>query len=153
MEEYGMKKQTLFVLLTSGFMLACSEGSTTKTSNSSTPPTHEKASELSYTDGIFLEVISWGPRATQQGQAFNRQASGSSAFWINVANKKKDAEYILWLDDLPLRTKNSPDSPAITGSLTEEEAAKIVAHPGTRTLSLLEKNKKIRQIVGEFLIE
>ena len=146
-------KTAISLLLISAFILACSEGSTEKTTNSGTPQTPEKTSGLLYTDGIFLEVLDWGPRASRQGQLFNRQPDGSSAFWIKSENKEHDAQYLLLLDDLPLHTNNPANSPLISGGLTEVEAAKIVANPGIRTLSLLEKNKGLRQIVGEFLVE
>ena len=133
---------------------ACSNDDTSHTTSKENPqPESIKADGLVYTDGILLEVVAWGPRATQKGQLFNRQPDGASAFWIESPDKEHGIEYELWLDDLPLQTNNPANSPLISGGLTEEQARKIVANPGVRTLSLIEPSRKLRQIVGEFLVE
>ena len=150
-----MQKTILLALLALGTLLiACGSEDKNRAGHEASPQKESaKTDGLLYTDGILLEVVAWGPRATQKGQLFNRQPDGASAFWIESPDKEHGIEYELWLDDLLLHTNNPADSPLVSGGLTEEQARKIVANPGIRTLSLIEPSRKLRQIVGEFLIE
>ena len=141
------------VVLALGLASSCSDDSARDQPIAESPKALKSSSELLYTDGIFLEVTAWGPRAAQQGQRFNVQGDGSSAFWIEVKEKDPEAVYVLWLDDVPIETKSPISSNLITGSLSAEKAEQIVANPGIQTVSVVEMNQKLHQRVGDFLIE
>ena len=113
----------------------------------------DAASEMKYVDGVFLEVERWGPRKTKRGQGFNLQPSGRSAFWIHVVGKKAGDEFLVTLDGKPLKTTSPPPPAGITASLSPEEANEIIRFSGVYTLAIIDLTTKLRQQVGEFVVE
>ncbi len=122
-----------------------------ETATSGTSAAHE---ELQYIDGVVLDVEKWGPRKTKRGQGFNVQAGDRYAFWIGTAHKQSGDKFVVTLDGKPLRTM-APPPPAqmITASISADEAAEIINFKGIYPLAIIDLDTRVRQQIGEFVVE
>jgi len=108
---------------------------------------NSEISEKPYRDEDFMDIERWGPDRTLQGQIFNPVGNGRGGFWLRVASPV-NGSMTLRLDGRDLATHFEPG--VITASLEPDFMQEIISQPGSHELVLVDKSRRLRQVVGFF---
>lgn len=96
-------------------------------------------------------VQSWGPRETSVGKAFNKQANGNSAIWINITGLNPKKIYTLSFGDLAMVTTVNFKDNLVTANLTPSMLSKF-DQPASLIVKLHEDYSAAFQVIGYFQI-
>jgi len=93
----------------------------------------------------FCEVGRWGPTSSVQGEAFNRQPSGSAAFWVRIGCAPKDS--VLTLDGIDLPT-------TVQGGLVTAGVAHYAdLERGEHALAIRDPSSGEKLTIGNLLVQ
>ena len=99
---------------------------------------------------IDFRITNWGPQQIKQGQEFNQQADGASAWWFKFRGQLLPSTPChIKLDTLTLPTTINPHTSIISARLDNEKAHQIINLQGNHTMTLdcAEHLKTIGQFV------
>ncbi len=99
-----------------------------------------------YTAATICEITDWGPHSTLEGETFNIQPDGSSAFWFRAAGAPSDTRVLL--GDVSLKTTVSEAT--VTADLKPGQASRVLNQVGTYAVYLVSDGALEAQHVGEF---
>jgi phosphoglycerol transferase MdoB-like AlkP superfamily enzyme len=94
----------------------------------------------------FCEIEAWGPKIAHEGQSFNLQPNGNSAFWIKT--ECAPTEVAIVFDDKLIKTTRN--LPLITGGLKAES---YLSRPGKYDVKLYDPSTGDTQEVGQLHIK
>ncbi len=101
-----------------------------------------------YSTEILCEITDWGPHSTIQGEAFNLQPDGSSAFWMRTAGAPSDARVLLGSISL----KTTVTESTVTADLQPAQSSLVLDRVGTYPVYLVSDGALEMQHVGEFQV-
>lgn len=96
----------------------------------------------------FVEIETWGPRKTMQGEPFNEQTDGHSGLWVKA--KGIPPETVLVFSGKPQRSVIYEDH--LTSGLRGDFMHSTITHPGVYTVELYDRGNNRIQRIGEFVV-
>ncbi|WP_116364535.1 hypothetical protein [Parahaliea mediterranea] len=102
-----------------------------------------------YTVGTIAPLQNWGPKKTAKGLAFNVQSDGHCGLWFQIAGAPAHAK--IMIDGEIART--TIKGKVVTSGLFGKQKDHILSTPGTYEIALIDPIRKVKQPIGEFLVE
>lgn len=101
-----------------------------------------------WSEGLIVEVKSWGPQETQQDLPVNVQGDGHSGLWFQAEDAPDRLQLQIGEDIVPTVVSES----VITSGLYGELQDKVLGTPGKYAVVLLDSMRRIRQPLGHFVV-